>query len=205
MVVDPLARELERPAAEALAAAFIDDPGWSAVGPRSRRRRQLMLRRYEQGLLAVARRWGGPVLGAFDGERLVGALIAFAEGRFPPPPQSMLFEARGIVPAGPGTLIRALRGQAALEAGHPADPHVYVSMLGVDPDSQRKGAGRALLGRVLAEADERDVPVYLDTAKPENLPYYRSFGFELTGEGRLPRDAAIWYLLRPAGARYARP
>jgi predicted N-acetyltransferase YhbS len=76
-----------------------------------------------------------------------------------------------------------------------------VSVLAVDPGSQRRGAGRALLGQVLSEADEREVPVYLDTAKPENLPYYRSFGFELTGEGRLPREATIWYLLRRVGAR----
>ena len=80
-----------------------------------------------------------------------------------------------------------------------------MSVLAVDPRSQRKGAGRALLGHVLSEADEREVPVYLDTAKPENLPYYRSFGFELTGEGDLPRGATIWYLLRAIGARYARP
>jgi ribosomal protein S18 acetylase RimI-like enzyme len=201
MEVRPLARELERPAAEVVAAAFLDDPGWTAVGPNSPARRLRMLRGYIRGLLAVARRWGGPVLGAFDGDRLVGALIAFAEGRYPPPPWAMLFEARGIVPAGPPTLIRALRGQVVLERGHPHEPHAFVSVLAVDPASQRKGAGRALLGQVLADADEREVPVYLDTAKPDNLPYYRSFGFELTGEGRLPREATIWYLLRAVGGR----
>jgi ribosomal protein S18 acetylase RimI-like enzyme len=199
--VRPLARELERPAAEVVAAAFLDDPGWTAVGPNSPARRLRMLRGYIRGLLAVARRWGGPVLGAFDGDRLVGALIAFAEGRYPPPPWAMLFEARGIVPAGPPTLIRALRGQVVLDRGHPDAPHAFVSVLAVDPASQRKGAGRALLGQVLADADEREVPVYLDTAKPDNLPYYRSFGFELTGEGRLPREATIWYLLRAVGGR----
>jgi ribosomal protein S18 acetylase RimI-like enzyme len=149
----------------------------------------------------VARRWGGPIYGAFEQDGPLGALIAFEEGRFPPPPQSMLLEAPGMLAAGPATTIRALRGQAALEAGHPEEPHAFVSMLGVDPASQRQGAGRALLGRVLAEADEREVPVYLDTAKPDNLPYYRSFGFELTGEGDLPRGATIWYLLRPVGGR----
>ena len=201
MEVKPLARELERPAAEVVADAFLDDPGWNAVGPRSRPRLRRMLRGYTRGLLAVARRWGGPVYGAFDDDELVGALIAFEEGHYPPPPQSMLFEARGIVPAGPPTIIRALRGQAALDRGHPREPHAFVSVLAVDPGSQRKGAGRALLGQVLSEADEREVPVYLDTAKPDNLPYYRSFGFELTGEGRLPREATIWYLLRGVGAR----
>jgi ribosomal protein S18 acetylase RimI-like enzyme len=202
--VRPLEHELERPAAEVLAAAFIDDPGWSAVGPRSRSRRLKMLERFFRGHMGVARRWGGPIYGAFDNGGPVGALIAFEEERFPPPPQSMLMEAPGMLAAGPGTTIRALRGQATLAAGHPEEPHAFVSMLGVHPDSQRSGAGRALLGQVLAEADEREVPVYLDTANPDNLPYYRSFGFELTGQGDLPRGATIWYLLRPIGARYAR-
>jgi GNAT superfamily N-acetyltransferase len=163
-----------------------------------------MLERFFRAHLRVARRWGGPIYGAFDSAEPLGALIAFEEGRFPPPPQSMLMEAPGMLAAGPGTTIRALRGQATLEAGHPKEPHAFVSMLGVHPDNQRSGAGRALLGRVLAEADEREVPVYLDTANPDNLPYYRSFGFELTGQGDLPRGATIWYLLRPVGARYAR-
>lgn len=184
-----------------LAAAFIDDPGWSAVGPRNRARRRRMLRRYQRGHLAVARRWGGPVLGAFDGDRLAGALIAFEENRYPPPPQALLFEARGIVPAGPPTIVRGLRSLAVMASGHPDEPHVFVSMLGVDPASQRGGAGRAMLGRVIAQADDRDVPVYLDTAKPDNLPYYRGFGFEPTGEARLPGDTPAWFLLRPVGGR----
>jgi ribosomal protein S18 acetylase RimI-like enzyme len=203
--VRPLERDAERRAAEVLAASFIDDPGWSAVGPRNRARRLKMLERFFRGHLRVARRWGGPIYGAFDGGGPLGALIAFEEGQFPPPPRSMVMEAPGLLAAGPGTTIRALRGQAALDAGHPEEPHAFVSMLGVHPDNQRSGAGRALLGQVLAEADAREVPVYLDTANPDNLPYYRSFGFELTGEADLPRGATIWYLLRPIGARYARP
>ena len=59
--VRPLERDLERPAAELLAAAFIDDPGWSAVGPLNRARRLRMLERFFQGHMRVARRWGGPI------------------------------------------------------------------------------------------------------------------------------------------------
>ena len=198
--VRALPREAERAAADVVAAAFLHDPGWCAVGPRSEGRRLRMVRGYTRGLLAAARRWGDPVLGAYDGDRVVGVLIAFAEGRYPPPLWAMAFEARGIVPAGPPTWVRGLRGQAVLDAGHPDEPHVFVSFLAVSPDSQRKGAGRALLGDVIADADSRDVPVYLDTANPDNLPYYRSFGFEPTGEARLPRDTPAWYLLRPVGA-----
>lgn len=42
---------------------------------------------------------------------------------------------------------------------------------------QRSGMGRALMARVLADADDAALPIYLETAKAENLPYYRSFGF----------------------------
>jgi GNAT superfamily N-acetyltransferase len=199
--VSELPPDHERAAADVLAAAFMTDPGWCAVGPRDDRRRFKMLQRFFRAHIRVARRWGGPIYAAYEGDGPVGALIAFEEGRFPPPPQSMLIEAPGMIAAGPGTTIRALRGQAALEAGHPKEPHAFVSMLGVHPESQRSGAGRALLGRVLAEADEREVPSYLDTANPDNLPYYGSFGFEPTGEGDLPRGATIWYLLRPVDAR----
>ena len=201
----PEARELSREndpaAADALAASFIDDPGWCAVGPRNRRRRLTMLQRFFRAHLRVARRWGGPIYAAYDGDGPLGALIGFEEGLYPPPPQSLALEAPGMIAAGPGTVIRSLRGQAALEAGHPEEPHATVSMLGVDPGSQRSGAGRALLGRFLGEADEREVLVYLDTANPDNLPYYRSFGFELTGERGLPRGATIWYLLRQVSGR----
>jgi predicted N-acetyltransferase YhbS len=77
---------------------------------------------------------------------------------------------------------------------------VFVSLLAVHPSRQRSGHGRALLSEALRRADEQGVPAYLDTANPANLPYYRSFGFELVGEDRLPRDAPIWHLLRPVPA-----
>ena len=39
-------------------------------------------------------------------------------------------------------------------------------------------------------------PAYLETTKPENVPYYRSFGFEVTSEAALPRDARMWFMQR---------
>jgi len=188
----------ERDAARVLADALVDDPGWIAVGPRGRTRRRRMLRGHQRGVLALARRTGGPVHGAFSAGRLTGAAILFDEGRWPPPWWSLAFEARGMAPAGPGTVLRGLRAQERLQAAHPDDPHVYVWMLGVDPAVQRQGAGRALLGSTIADADARGLPVYLETSNPDNLPYYGSFGFEETGRAALPRTATVWFLRREA-------
>ena len=49
---------------------------------------------------------------------------------------------------------------------------------------------------VRARAQEFGVPTYLDTAKPENLPYYGSFGFAPIGQTELPRGAPLWFMFR---------
>ena len=67
----------------------------------------------------------------------------------------------------------------------------------VDPAAQRSGVGRALMARVIADAATAAVPIYLETAKPDNVPYYRSFGFVETGREKLPRGASLWLMLRP--------
>ena len=44
--------------------------------------------------------------------------------------------------------------------------------------------------RVLEAAAEREAPVYLETTKAENVPYYGSFGFRVIDEHALPRGAS---------------
>jgi GNAT superfamily N-acetyltransferase len=105
----------------------------------------------------------------------------------------------GAILAGPVAGIRALRADATMSAGHPHEPHVFVSLLAADPRHQRGGRGRALLSAAIAEAQDAGVPTYLNTANPANLPYYGSFGFTIVGEAVLPRGAPLWHLLRPIG------
>jgi ribosomal protein S18 acetylase RimI-like enzyme len=98
--------------------------------------------------------------------------------------------------AGPSVLRRSLVADNAMHRGHPGEEHFFVWMLTVSPAAQRSGVGRALLSTALERADARGVPTYLDTANPDNLPYYASFGFENTGQGKLPRGAPLWYMYR---------
>jgi hypothetical protein len=57
--------------------------------------------------------------------------------------------------------------------------------------------GRALLSKAIERAEQLQVPTYLDTANPDNLPYYGSFRFEPTGQTQLPRGAPLWFMFRP--------
>ena len=59
-------------------------------------------------------------------------------------------------------------------------------MFAVSPAKQRGGLGRRLMGEALARADAAEVPAYLWTANRDNLPYYRSHGYEVTGETTIP-------------------
>ena len=194
-------------AARLFADAFLDDPGWVAVGPDRAARRHALLRRYHRRALEVIERYGGPTYGAFDeddagsaamggaaGGRLTGVAATFAAGRYPPPACTILYFVAGFVLAGPGPIVRGLRFSAVQEKGHPHDEHVYLWFLAVDPKHQRGGVGRALLARVYADAT---APVYLDTANPANVPYYASNGYEELGRADGPRGASIWFMRRP--------
>ena len=195
MQIRLLERDKFDAAARLFADAFLDDPGWVAVGPDRRRRRHGVLRRFHRTALGLTERYGGPIYGAFDDDRLTGVAATFAAGRYPPPSlRTTLNFLLGFLKAGPAPIVRALRFSAVQESGHPHEEHVYLWFLAVDPTHQHGGIGRALLARVYEEAT---APVYLDTANPANVPYYAGNGFEELGKAAGPRGATMWFMRRP--------
>jgi GNAT superfamily N-acetyltransferase len=195
MKVGPLPPDRSRHAARLLADAFRDYPAWLAIGPRRSRPRWRMLNRFYRGALVRAYAHGA-VLGAGDGE-LRGIAIVYPADRWPPPPRSFVHEAWGVALSGPGAAARGLRATSAIDAVHPHEPHDFLHTLGVDPGAQRTGAGTALLEHIAGHAEGRGVPVHLTTSDPENLPYYRRFGYQLDGQRELPRGVPLWSMLRP--------
>jgi GNAT superfamily N-acetyltransferase len=176
--------------------AFVDDPGWRAVGPDSRERRRRYARRVCGGEAWAAPRAGGTVLVTRDDGVPSAAIIYFEPDALPVSLLITVGEAPGAILAGPRVLARSLRADAGMANVRPKDEHLFVALLAAHPDHQRGGRGRALLNAAIARAEQLGVPTYLDTANPDNLPYYRSFGFVLTGEAELPRGATLWSLLR---------
>ncbi|MEU6315662.1 GNAT family N-acetyltransferase [Streptomyces sp. NPDC047014] len=92
-------------------------------------------------------------------------------------------------------LFRAAVEEAAKHA--PGEPHWYLAVIGADPAARGQGHGAALLRSGLAQADAAGLPVYLESSKPDNLPFYEHFGFTLLGEAALPGGGpAIWAMRR---------
>lgn len=144
---------------------------------------------------------GWPLLGSVHAQDLVG--VAGVNG-FEEAEQSDLltalseqFEAF----IGPRASERFARFGAVTEAYRPDQPHLYLGVLGVHPDAQGQGHGRALLDAVhtLAEAHPTATGVALDTELLTNVRLYEHAGYHVTGHARLD-DLDIWSMFRPNGA-----
>ena len=64
---------------------------------------------------------------------------------------------------------------------HPDEPHWYLAFVGVDPASQGRGLGSALIDHGLAQCDAQGVAAYLESSSPKNVPLYERHGFEVIG------------------------
>ena len=81
-------------------------------------------------------------------------------------------------------------------AAHPSTPHLYLSVLGVDPPRQGQGVGSRLIAPGLELCDREGVPAYLETARERNVVFYERHGFRVMRDLRLPRGPTVWLMWR---------
>ena len=94
-------------------------------------------------------------------------------------------------------LPRALLTLARIERGHPTKSHYYLAVLGVEPESQGRGLGSALMFPIIHRCDTDRVPAYLEASSPRNRALYERHGFEVTQEFRVGAGAPpIWGMWR---------
>jgi GNAT superfamily N-acetyltransferase len=98
----------------------------------------------------------------------------------------------GVLPRLP----RVLRGLGQVEVRHPAERHLYLAVLGVEPDRQGQGVGSALIRPGLDLCDRELLPAYLETGKEENLAFYGRHGFRVVDRIDLPKGPPVWFLWR---------
>jgi ribosomal protein S18 acetylase RimI-like enzyme len=176
-----------------LARAFHDDPVFSWLIPGDERRAKLLppgfelfLRRlwlpheetYTSGPLEGGAAWEPPgtwKLGVGEQIQLLPSILR-AWGRSAP---------------------RALAALGRLEKGHPEEPHLYLAMLGVAPESQGRGLGSILMHPVLSRCDREGIPAYLEASSERSRDLYVRHGFEVTSEERLGRGSPpVWRMWR---------
>lgn len=79
---------------------------------------------------------------------------------------------------------------------HPHQPHWYLSLLAVEPLHQRQGHGSSLMQPILSQCDRDHRPAYVESSKPDNIPFYQRHGFELLGTIQAGTSPPLFPMLR---------
>jgi ribosomal protein S18 acetylase RimI-like enzyme len=74
-------------------------------------------------------------------------------------------------------LPRAAKMMSARARHDPGVPHWHIGPIGVPPEQQGRGIGKALLGSFLERVDEQGLPGFLETDVDRNVALYEQFGF----------------------------
>ena len=191
-----LATETDIPeGAAAFARAFYDDPAIMWFLPDATKRLCQLTNMYAM-LLAKTMKIG--FYETYTTDDHAGLAIWARPGAWEPPTKFMLPALPKMLRIlGPRSFVRYMRAMVAVKKVHPEEPHWYLAGLGTDPPKQRFGVGRSLIAAVLARCDAEQLPAYLETQKAENVPYYKQFGFRVTGEMDLPGDGPhLWLMWR---------
>ncbi|CAM4261701.1 GNAT family N-acetyltransferase [Mycobacterium basiliense] len=185
-----------RELAHTLAEAFYDDPVMVWMLPDDTRRAAQLLR-----VFAIMTRRHHLGLGGVE-VAANGAGIGAAALWDPPGHWRETVVAQAVMMP---SLLRALGRQTglglavqeAMRAAHPEEPHWYLAVIGSGLSVRGHGFGRALMHSRLDRCDAEYCPAYLESSKPENVPYYERFGFVVTGEITLPRGGPpMWSMWR---------
>ncbi|MBK1785805.1 GNAT family N-acetyltransferase [Prauserella cavernicola] len=88
------------------------------------------------------------------------------------------------------------RTEAALAPHRPTTPTWFLATVGVRPDSQGRGLGKAVIEPGLREADAAGSVAFLETSLEGNVALYRKLGFEAVAEVDLPDDGPRTWAMR---------
>jgi len=188
-------------AARALGRAFINDPPVRILLPEPADpvERARLLTYFFEAMLGIQRKSGEPVLGVVMDNKVVAAAILESGGV---PVATLILSGllqmpRMLQGIGWNGVWRGIQLQSELIKNHPHEPHIYLNLLGVDPDYQRHHCGSAIIEelRRLAALRSKLCGVYLETGTEENVAYYQSRGYEVLGEIH-PLGCRMWRMLQ---------
>ncbi len=180
-------------AADAAARGFQDNEVWVWLLPNARTRARVERRTYRSQVkrIFVSRKSG------WTTREGTGTALWFPPGTEKMRLSESLAEAAAFMPEGLTRMGKARRLEAAMNSHKPNEPHWYLSLLSVEPDSQGKGHGSALIKPGLEAADRQGTGAYLETQRESNIGFYENFGFELTGKIWIDDEIPLWLMWRP--------
>ncbi|MES2277305.1 MAG: GNAT family N-acetyltransferase [Bacteroidota bacterium] len=79
-------------------------------------------------------------------------------------------------------VIKALKREEKIKAKQSKIDMAYLWFIGVDLSCQHKGIGSKLIQQVIQYANDKNLPIYLETSTLKNIPWYQQFGFQIYDE-----------------------
>ena len=162
---------------EVIGLAFADNPSTLANvrGDRAKARRVM---RDTVRVAKFGRTWSSALV-AVQGDRVVGALNAAAWPRCQMRTAEKMATAPSMVRSMKSALPRAFTMMRKRQAHDPRTPHWHIGPIGVKPELQGHGIGKALLESFLASSAADGTPAFLETDVDRNVVLYESLGFEV--------------------------
>ena len=140
----------------------------------------------------------GVVLGAFDGNLLVGIAGMIAPGRCQPSLTERLAVMPRLLPAVSAGAFARLGRWMAIWAEHDLrQPHWHLGPVAVDAHLQGTGIGTLLMTEYCARVDRAQAVGYLETDKTWNVRFYERFGFQTIAEQPV-LNTPNWFMKREA-------
>jgi GNAT superfamily N-acetyltransferase len=182
-------------AARLLMRAMLNNPIDVAVfGRDAARRQRVMIPFFRRELSGLSNR--GLLRGAFDGDELLGVCCAARPGLCQPSFREKALMLATILLNGAPAAIGRLAGFVGEWARwNPTRPHWHLGPVGVDPQSQGRGVGSALVADFCRRVDDAGALAYLETDKRENVPFYEKHGFTVDRDGPV-LGVPNWYMSR---------
>jgi ribosomal protein S18 acetylase RimI-like enzyme len=190
--------EADLPAAVGIVARGMRDNPLhiSALGNDADRRTKSLIGMFTVALPLVLSK--GVVLGAFDGDTLVGIAGVIAPGRCQPTFSEKLTVTPRIIPAVRADVAtRVLRWLDTWARHDPRQPHWHLGPVAVDAHLQRTGIGTLLMNEYCSRIDAAHGIGYLETDKASNVTFYEKFGFETMASAPV-LDTPNWFMKRAA-------
>lgn len=178
--------------AETLADAFFTDPALGWIEPDAARRRRALAGLFATLVPADAR--AGLVLRSAGDE---AAALWRAPGRAASGSGEFLRTVIPLVGAFGMALPRGLKVQAGIDAHRPKGRYWYLHYVGVRAAYQGMGHGGRIIRAQTAVADAQELPCWLETATPGNVPLYQRLGFAIQCEWDVPGGGPhFWGMMR---------
>lgn len=77
---------------------------------------------------------------------------------------------------------KVLKRESEIKKHHPDFSFLHLWYIGVNPEFQGKSKGTELMAKIMYDAKELNLPIYLETSNPKNFPFYEKLGFKMISE-----------------------